>query len=288
MNIESVNIINLDRRTDLKDKQRKTWMTLGYTDDQIIFHKAKDGLDYKSKTALAADAVKDGFDWFSRVYELPPDFWIGIGELACMWSISRLLRHIAGLGKDTAHIYALADRYSKIPRNALDTILSELPNFKLLQFRGRVTQPDEYHFSGQFRKTPRFIDANSEIECALKIGDGVLAMTPVGAEWMSGACNPFLPNEPYECALHNATLNDNEVEGVYSTYTQQDEQIGIDEYYLADNYNAHKWEGQYPYDSKLGFSDIADINQKTQTGEYGNKWGGGHNALSAEVKQVDV
>ena len=43
-NIQSVNIINLQRRTDIRDAQTKKWNSLGFSEDEIIFHDAMDGL----------------------------------------------------------------------------------------------------------------------------------------------------------------------------------------------------------------------------------------------------
>ena len=288
MKIKTVNIINLKRRADLREQQLKTWTALGYHPDQIVFHDAMDGMEYESRERIAEAALKDGFEFFSRMHSMPPDFWIGVGELACMWSISRLLRHLESAdvyppknSSRNIYLYVLADRYAKMPKEELESIFNGLPDLKFLQFRGRVPQVEhDWHYREEWRKQPDFVNhsqipLNTIEHSALKIGDGVLAMTSAGAKWMLKACETHLPGQPYEGALYFATLS-KKVKGVYSTYTQADETATSEEYYSS--FDTHRWEGQYDYNSKLGFSDIADINQKTGTGEYGNLWGGEHNA----------
>lgn len=60
---------------------------------------------------------------------------MGIGELACMWSIARLLRYIAAQADNDVYLYVLADRYSKKTRPELEAVFSELEDFKFLQYR---------------------------------------------------------------------------------------------------------------------------------------------------------
>ena len=270
--VETVNIINLKRRVDLREAQLKTWMALGYDHDQIVFHDAMDGMVYGSQEAIADEAIADGFLWFKRIHDyMDDDIWMGLGELACMWSIARLLRHISDLAGDSAYIYALADRYSKIGSGDLNDILSNVSDFRFLQFRGCVPQKNDWHYRETWRKEPKFSPVDGIEHCALKIGDGVLAMTPEGAQWMQEACEPHLIGQPYEGALYFATLTDTP-KGVYSVYHKPDETATSEGYY--GTYNDHSWEGQYDFGSELGASDIARVNIATKTGTYGNIQGG--------------
>ena len=284
MQIESVNIINLKRRTDLREKQIETWTALGYDREQIVFHDAMDGMNYTNKADLARDAISDGFRWFRRYFAVEHNHWMGLGEMACLWSIARLLRHLSAADafplydKRNVYLYVLADRYSKLSRTRLDSILNSLPNdFRFLQFRGHVPDKEHHLHRERWRETPDFVNItglseNSIERGALKIGDGVIAMTREGAIWMQNACEDFLIYEPYEVALYFATLCGGVgTSGIYSTYTQSDEIVAMEKYY--GGFEAHQWEGQYPYDSELGVSDIARVNHQTGTGQYGNEWG---------------
>ena len=272
MKIVSVNIINLERRIDLAAEQHETWTRLGFDTSEILFHKAMDGMEYDSKAEIVDAAAADGFEFFSRYHELAEDHWMGIGELACMWSISRLLRFIERQPETGAYLYVLADRYSKKDRNTLETIFSELPDFKFLQFRGYVPLPHHtvWWEGRDKRQPPKFVEPSQQIPPksieygGLKIGDGVLAMTPAGARWMQEACDLHLPGVPYEVALFQL-LNTTE-KGVYSTFDEFDEICEQNDYY--GNYDRHAWEGQYPFGTPLGESDIGKVNKIKDTGTY--------------------
>ena len=275
MRIHSVNIINLERRTDLAEAQRKTWTALGFSLDEIVFHTAMDGMAYESREMVADAAAGDGFAFFERWYDESPQHWMGIGELACMWSIARLLRHIGNQPGNDVYLYVLADRFLKKKRAELEAIFSELSDFKFLQFRGRVPQRDEgWWRNGWRRPEPDFVKGahipiNTIERQALKLGDGVLAMTPAGARWMQSVCEPGLPNAPYEVVLlelGNANQPTTE-KGVYSCYDAKDEVCNMADYYGL-GYQWHAWEGQYPFGTPLGASDISKINQIKNTGTY--------------------
>ena len=278
MKIKSVNIINLTRRQDLAEAQRKIWHAHGWTDEEIIFHTAVDGLNYPSRADIIRDASHDGLPWFVKFPNDEEDHWMGVGELACMWSIARLLRYIANQPENDVYLYVLADRYSKKSKSELETILSELPAFKLLQFRGKVPLPGvESHKywldTGYVRPTPRFVSGPSipegEIEYdALKLGDGVIAMTPEGARWMQAACERYIPSMPYEIALLYLGSAGNTYQGVYSIYFPTDETLeGVEHFQW--HYDIHPWEGEFN-EGELGDSEIFNANHTSKTGSYGN------------------
>ena len=278
MNIKSVNIINLERRTDLAEAQRKTWIDLGFTENDIVFHRAIDGLQYHQKSSIVHDANSDGFPWFLRYLEEAPEHWMGVGELACMWSIARLLRYIGSQPDNDVYLYVLADRYGKKNKSEMVSIFSELPDFKFLQFRGKVplhgVEGHEYWLNtGYVRPEPRFVVGTpipeNEIEHnALKLGDGVIAMTPAGARWMQGACEQYIPSMPYEIALLYLGSAGNTYQGVYSIYFPIDETPDGAAHFQT-NYEIHPWEGEFNED-ELGHSEIHKANATSQTGNYGN------------------
>ncbi|MDE0323147.1 MAG: hypothetical protein OXN27_04435 [Candidatus Poribacteria bacterium] len=293
MNIQSINIINLSRRGDLKAAQLDSWAGVGFSEDEIIFHEAIDGLEYDSHPALCEDAIADGFQWFSHFNENSA-FQMGVGELACMWSIARLLRYIAEQ-PDGLYIYCLADRYSKKQRDELESIFAELPDLKFFQFRGYTHNVDQENMPQHMidcitqRKPIRFVDIpshpNVKIEAGnLKLGDGILAMTPDGARWMQEFCQPSLPNIPYEMAFFfRSHLVDDR--GIYSVYDKLDALYNEPEYYTHGRIT-NQWEGQYPYDSPLGKSDIAYANRESDTGSYGHEeW---RTVMEAEMENVET
>lgn len=278
MRIVSVNVINLERRTDLADAQLGTWKHLGFNESEIVFHQAIDGMKYDNRVKLIEDAAADGFPFFREFHEEPADHWMGIGELACMWSIARLLRHISEQPGNDVYLYVLADRYGKKTKYEMESIFSELPDFKFLQFRGKVPLPniDGHKYwidTGYVRPEPRFVSSPSipenEIEHdALKLGDGVIAMTPEGARWMQQACDPYIPSMPYEIALLYLGSEGNIYQGIYSTYFPADEdpeQVGN----FVWNYDIHPWEGEFN-EGSLGDSEIFNANATSQTGWHGN------------------
>ena len=258
--LHSIHIINLDRRTDLKDAQIEAWTSRGYSPSQIVFHKAVDGKNYDSCEAIVEDAITDGFTWFRRWFEFEPDFWMGNGVLATMFSCARLVRYISLLSPNYAYAYVLADRYSKIECNDLDKYLSALPDFKFLQFLGYEPAEDDSCYEGGHKNPPEFAKVPGLPEDAiergyLKIGDGVLIMTPAGASWMQQVCEPYLPSHTYEESLYLATRYSEIEPGVYSVYTP--------------DYPKGSWaEEQFPEPlSGEAYSDIHDVNYHTQTGD---------------------
>ena len=187
-----------------------------------------------------------------------------------VWSISRLLRHIAEQ-PDGIYLYVLADRYSKKRLPYLQELFDELPDFMLFQFKGYVPfwdTLDRENIKATYRRkclpASGVIEPNTIEIGTPKMGDGVLAMTPAGAGWMQAACDLHLPGAPYEVALFQQ-LNTTEI-GVYSTYDAYDETCEQNDYY--GNYDRHAWEGQYPFGTPLGDSDIGKVNKIKDTGTY--------------------
>ena len=268
MKINSVNIINLERRTDLRDVQLETWKKLGFSETEIVFHPATDGMDYSSKSAIAEAAFADGFRWYPEIREHPSDHWMGVGEIACQWSIARLLRYISIQENNDIYLYVLADRYSKKDRATLEFIFSELPDFKFLQFRGAIPHEGDHWYDEGWRRPPLNLIQNDIEFGNLKIGDGVIAITPSGARWMQEVCEPHLGSVPYEVALFVSTSEGEQYEGIYSTYNQSDEVDNFGAYYSQASFDVHEWEGQYPYDTELGKSDIGRANEVSNTGHH--------------------
>ena len=280
--IQSVNIINLKRREDLREAQTKNWMDVGFSEDEIVFHDAIDGLNYKRKEELHQEAIADGFDFFQYYYD---EGFLGLGEFACMWSIARLLRHIMNQS-DGLHIYCLADRYSKKHRDELESIFAQLPDLKFFQFRGFIYKEDEPNL------TPGMLEAvqnRKPVECIeipghpkvkiekgnLKLGDGIIAMTPNGARWMQEFCQNrddsahFVPNIPYEVVFLMKSYMIEEP-GIYSTCDVLDQRYRESGFYTHGRHT-NPWEAQYDYESLLGKSDIALVNRRTGTGDYGHE-----------------
>ena len=148
-------------------------MDVGFSEDEIVFHDAIDGLNYKRKEELHQEAIADGFDFF------------------------------------------------------------QLPDLKFFQFRGFIYKEDEPNL------TPGMLEAvqnRKPVECIeipghpkvkiekgnLKLGDGIIAMTPNGARWMQEFCQNrddsahFVPNIPYEVVFLMKSYMIEEP-GIYST-----------------------------------------------------------------------
>ena len=283
MKIDSVNIINLERREDLKAAQLENWRKVGFDDSEIIFHTAKDGLSYDSRESLIDAARADGFFWFINYFK-EQGYDMGLGELACMWSIARLLRYIRNQAAcDKIFLYCLADRYSKKHRSELESIFQCLPNLKFFQFRGYVPKAHEEKYQGMLHwinKRPAMnrvshpnLPPNEIEENGLKLGDGILAMTPEGARWMQSVCEPRLPETPYEVILYMYGCQPYVswmFSGVYSALDALDLRYDEAQFYAHGIYT-NQWEAQYDYNSSLGESDIAKVNRFTKTGEYGHE-----------------
>ena len=267
MRIDSVNIINLARRTDLAIAQRAVWTAMGATPEQIVFHEARDGVGYSDRNTLIKEARDvDGWHWFT---DAPDGHWMGVGELACYWSISRLLRYIADQEDDEAiYLYVLADRFSKKPLPYLNKLFNRLPNFMLFQFKGIVPYWDDLEREAIKAAFPRecvpaddvIPEGQIEYGCT-KHGDGVLAITSEGARYMLGLHSKYGFPLPYEIMLWHE--GDDRVcpEGVYSTPCA--------EYDFSDE--SSQWEGEFPHPlAGWNASDIGEANARSETGDYRN------------------
>ena len=270
MHIDSIYIINLNRRTDLRDAQKEKWMSLGFEEEKVNLFEASDGLLYKTREALINAAIADGFSFFERWFEFEGQHWVGNGWLAIAWSWSRLLRHVSNLPENRAYICGVADRYSLLNREQIDNIVSQLPNFKFFQFEGYIAEEGDptWGFEGWYGRTipPHFVNIQGLPEHSieqgmLRVGDGLWAMTPQGAAWMLSICSRHIPTWNYEEAGHLATRMNPTEPGVYSAY------------YDYHNPDACWTETQFP--GPLGgdeYSDIRDVNRITDTGIDRNKW----------------
>ena len=269
MEIQTINIINLKRRTDLEIAQRAVWGAMGASPDQIVFHEAKDGLAYDSREAIIDAAREDGFGFFSKdSLQNEEELWWGVGETACLWSISCLLREIASW-KDGIYLYVLADRFSKRRIPYLNAVFNQLPDFIFFQFKGHIPYWDTLDRESIAASYERnYIDASNVIEPEvievgnLKHGDGVLAMTPDGARWMLGLAEIYSFLTPFECMLWIEGVDQQKCpRGVYSTK--------LAEYDYSDE--SSTWEGEFAHPlSGYEASDIGHSNRHTQTGSYRN------------------
>ena len=265
--IESVNIINLKRRTDLEIAQRAVWGAMGASPNQIVFHEAMDGRDYKSKQDIIHAARANGFDFFQETDDIETH-WTGLGEYACLWSISRLLRHITEQSSGI-YLYVLADRFSKVRLPRLEKIFNELPDFMFFQFKGHVPAWGELDREGIKGNYPRESITFDELVVEygnLKHGDGVLAMTPGGARWMQSLVPKHNFPTPYEIMLwwEGIGAPDHKhicPEGVYSAPCA--------EYEFEDA--SSLWEGEFAYPlAGWHASDIGQANKESETGVYRN------------------
>ena len=259
--IQSTNIIMLNRRDDLRHAQFGAWQSCGCPGNKIHYFEAHDGLDYESRDEVAQAAVDDGFPSFEWFLTAPDDYWMGVGEIACMWSISGLLREIANKPDGTAHFYVLADRFCKKDFDYMQQLINELPDFQFLQLKGHVPY-DKERFDTE--RTPHWVEPNGSciepesIEYGgLKHGDGVLLMTPAGARWML-TCLERDPSLPYENTLLELGY-DVLPAGIYST--------PVAEYDFSEESTV--WEGEFahPFAGQES-SDIGNANLETGTGRY--------------------
>ena len=268
MYIESVNIINLERRTDLEIAQRAVWTAMGANEDRLRIHKARDGLWFENRNQVCEQARDDGFDWFTDIDD--EDLWMGVGELCCLWSISRLLRKIGHEGtEDHAYLYVLADRFSKKRLPYLEQLFDRLPDFMLFQFKGYVPHWDHLDRGDIKASIPKeflpgddIIPSNQIQEGYTKHGDGVLGMTPAGARYMLQlAEEKYEFPVPYEIMLWHEGINNVCPKGVYSTICA--------EYDFSDE--STEWEGEFPHPlAGWHASDIGEANRQTETGGYRN------------------
>ena len=267
LKIKTINIINLERRTDLEIAHRAVWTCLGAAPDQLVFHTAKDGLSYESRESLIDAARADGFKFFSRDVCNADDLWWGVGEAACLWSISCLLREIAQQAEGI-YLYVLADRFSKRRIPYLQRLFKALPDFMFFQFKGHIPYWDHLEREVlQANYVHAYVPACDAVESEtvefkkLKHGDGVLAMTPLGARWMlSLAEHQYRFLTPYECMLWCEGCERKSCpDGVYSTT--------LAEYDYSDESSV--WEGEFPHPlAGYAASDIGHSNKMTQTGAY--------------------
>ena len=255
--INSINIINLKRRPDLEEAQREVWAELGASSDQIVFHEAVDGLDYESREALAADAQADGFE-FIVSFE---NFWMGLGEMALVWSASRVLREIANSDPTEIHFYVVADYHSTKPVSYLEEVFARLPDFSLLQFSGVL--PIEMHgrkneifanYAREYVPGDDVIPENTIEIGNTKLGECVLAMTSVVAQWMLDLQSLSGIPAPYEYILwREGFVNQRCPKGAYSLpFFECSEDC---------------WQAEFPPPlSGEGNSDILKVNSLTKTG----------------------
>ena len=326
LSIESVNIINLRRRLDLEHAQQGAWQSRGCPPEIIRIFEAHDGLDYQSRDELAQAAVDDGFPFFNfylKREEQQLQTWMGIGELACMWSIASLLREIAHKEGNNAHFYVLADRFLRKKFWEVEALINELPNFNFMQFRGylppqyapgpvqvelyeqdllfwsdrlnkwiwpsaseRIKAPADDDKSKQTdkwiwpsdpeallekpkpRPPIRWYDESRGIEHnGLKIGDGLLLMTPEAANWMLPLADNLVMNDaPYELMLmHMAWEHPHAGPIPDGVYSMAGPVCSFQEWYDGIQWNYSDWEGQFDYKSVLGKSDIDIINETKGT-----------------------
>ena len=269
MIINSVNIINLARRTDLAIAQRAVWTAMGASPEQIVFHEAIDGSVFSDRQGIIEAGIADGFPFFREVDD--ENAWFGCGELACFLSISKLLQHIADGVEDQVYLYVLADRFSKKRLPYLEQLFDRLPDFMLFQFKGIVP-----HWSDLDREAIKSsypenyvpsddIVPENTIEIAnTKMGDGVLAMTPAGARWMFELAEKYSERfflTPYEVMLWHEGDDRIYTPGVYSTPCA--------EYDFSDE--SSLWEGEFPHPlAGWHASDIGEANRISETGAYRN------------------
>ena len=278
LSIESVNIINLLRRPDLAYAQQGAWQARGCPPDMIHIFEAHDGLEYQSKGEIAQAAVDDGFDffdWYVERDEQQLDTWMGIGELACMWSIAALLREIANKEGTNAHFYVLADRFLRKKFWEAEALINELPDFNFIQFRGYIADRwvDDPVLS-ETRPPIRWYDEARGIEHnGLKIGDGLLLMTPAGAAWMLPLARKLKMNDaPYELMLmHMAWEYHHAGPPVDGLYSMAGPTCTFEEWYGDKQWNYVDWEGQFDYKSVLGKSDIDYVNEAKGTQNKGTQ-----------------
>ena len=261
MKIQSVNIIMLTRRNDLRNAQFGAWQACGCPGEKIHYFEAHDGLEYSSRAEIAQAAIDDGFPSFEWFLTAPDDYWMGVGELACMWSISGLLREIANKPDNDAYFYVLADRYLKKDFDYMEQLINELPDFQFMQLKGHVPYAKE-----RFKKyrNPRWVEANGSCikhetieHGGLKLGDGVLLMTPQGAQWML-TCLEYEASLPYENTLLERGYEELPA-GIYSTR--------VAEYGFSEE--STEWEGEFahPFAGQES-SDIGNANLNAGTGIY--------------------
>ena len=300
LEIETVNVINLLRRPDLAYAQQGAWQARGCPPEKINIFEAHDGLEYQSRGELAQAAVDDGFaffNWYVEEEKKQEDpIWMGIGELACMWSIAALLREIANKEGTNAHFYVLADRFLRKKFWEAEALINELPDFNFIQFRGYL--PPEYApgpvqaelhegrlFWSEWRKTwiadseafseakprppIRWYDESRGIEHnGFKIGDGILLMTPEGASWMLALAHDLqMQDAPYELMLmHVAWEYTHTRPIVKGAYSMDGPICSFTEWYNNDLQAQYMdWEGQFDYRSVLGKSDIDYVNEAKGT-----------------------
>lgn len=261
MKIESVNIVMLNRRNDLRNAQFGAWQACGCPGEKIHFFEAHDGLEYQSLAEIAEAAMADGFPTFEWFLTAPDDYWMGVGELACMWSISGLLRELANKPDNTAHFYVLADRYLKKDFDYMEQLINELPDFQFFQLKGHVPYEQERF---EKERNPRWVEANGSCiehetieHGGLKVGDGVLLMTPEGARWMM-TCLDYNPALPYENTFLELGYGELPA-GIYSTPRAQ--------YEFTEE--STKWEGEFAHPlAGWDSSDIGNANLHSDTGAY--------------------
>ena len=268
MIINSINIINLERRTDLEIAQRAVWEAAGAPREKVVFHDAIDGTHYENREQLIEDARNSGIEFFKDV---PDDAYEGVGELACLWSITRLLHSIVETKlEDQVFLYVLADRFSKKRYPYLLKLFSRLEDFMLLQFKGHVPYWDTIEDRDAIKEnyTRKYVPGDdvipeNTIEIGnTKLGDGVMAMTPEGAWWMLETIEKYAFPTPYENMLWFEGLGRKSCPpGVYSTPCA--------DYDYSDA--STLWEGEFPPPlSGWHSSDIGEANRLSETGDYQN------------------
>lgn len=260
MTIHSINIINLKRRTDLEIAQRAVWDAMGADPGSLVFHEAVDGTAFQARDDIIELAKSEGFDFFQPV---PEDHWSGIGEMATLLSISRLLRYIGDSEQEDAiFLYVLADRCSKKRLPYLEALFERLPDFMFFQFKGHVPYWDHLDRETIKASYPReyvpgddLVPENTIEIGNTKIGEGTLAMTPAGAAWEFAAIREFDWPLHGEYVLYYYGLETHRCpKGVYSmTFKELNPQAII--------------EGEFrPPLSGTEYSDLTDVNLRTQTG----------------------
>ena len=107
MNINQVVYVNLESRTDRKKNILRTLAESRVPEEIIRSHIATDANDHETFEGLCRAAIADGYgDRFEPYLENPPYldelyWWVGIGDIACVWTKLRLFSELRESSQST-------------------------------------------------------------------------------------------------------------------------------------------------------------------------------------------
>ena len=170
----SFNILNLERRTDRKFVMVGNLQTQSVSFDHITFHKAPDGLDYKTSEEMCAAAVQDGYPIFEGLAGY------GRGDIGYFWGTLKILESIRDSDQYKYGYYNQDDRLLTMHLRELYFILRDLIHqigntFLFLQLTWGP-------FRGEIREEIPALPDSGVMQGALGKGDSGLIMSKAGAD----------------------------------------------------------------------------------------------------------